>query len=1004
MGATRTGATRLLVANRGEIAVRDPARRRRPRLVARWRCTPPTTSRRSHVRRADEARDRCPAPVSPATSTSTRWWPPLGRRVATPSIRATASWPRTPPSPAAAPRRASTSSDPRPRSWSSSATRSPPATWPGVAPFPCWPAPTAPPRVEEAGRLPRRLGEGGAVMIKAVAGGGGRGMRAVTRPEDLEEASRPLPLGGARRRSATATSTSSSCCPGPGTSRCRSSGTAAARCHAPRRAGVHDPAPPPEVGGAGAEPQPDRRRSAASCSTPRCASPGRSATPASAPSSSCSTRRPAPTGWAFIEANPRLQVEHTVTEEVTGVDLVAAQLRLAMGATLAEVGLTQAEVPAPRGYAVQVRVNTETLEADGTTKPAGGTLDRLRRAGRAGRAGRHLRLRRLHDQPPLRLAAGQGHRPWRRPRLRRRGRPHRPGAGRAGGREACPPTSACSEPSSPTPTSSPSGSTPPSSRPTSRSCAPRPPPSRRRPAPLGVGPGRWRRRCSPATAWPARGSTLPTPWRCWPTANRRRAPRRPWPSPPVASPAPAPAAPFAPGPDGTVAAGGAAAGHGRRLRRGRGRPRPRRPAGAGHGGHEDGARGRRHGERTGADAGRRRRATRCSRAMPWRGSRSGRSTSRAAAPRRRSTSTPSAPTSPRCWNARPSPSTGSGPTRWSGGGGPASAPPGRTSRTSATPAPTSSTAHWSWPPSAGAVPSTTSIQRTQADGMLAGIGRVNGAHFDDDRAQCVVMSYDYTVLAGTQGTLNHLKKDRMFELAQKWRLPVVFFTEGGGGRPGDTDGRGAGLDCMAFAYWGELSGLVPLVGINSGRCFAGNAALLGCCDVIIATENSLDRHGRPRHDRGRWARRVPARGGRPDVGAGAERGRRRRRGGRGRRGGRRQALPVLLPGPAGRLGLRRPAAAAAGDPREPPPQLRHPLGHRHDGRHRLGARAASDVRHRHGHRAGAGGGAAARGHRQQPDAPRRAPSTPTAPTRRPASCSSATPSTSRCCSFRTRRG
>ena len=68
---------------------------------------------------------------------------------------------------------------------------------------------------------------------------------------------------------------------------------------------------------------------------------------------------------------------------------------------------------------------------------------------------------------------------------------------------------------------------------------------------------------------------------------------------------------------------------------------------------------------------------------------------------------------------------------------------------------------------------------------------------------------------------------------------MVFFTEGGGGRPGDTDGLGiAGLDVPAFHYWGKLSGLVPLVGINSGRCFAGNAALLGCCDVVIATANS----------------------------------------------------------------------------------------------------------------------------------------------------------------------
>ena len=131
------------------------------------------------------------------------------------------------------------------------------------------------------------------------------------------------------------------------------------------------------------------------------------------------------------------------------------------------------------------------------------------------------------------------------------------------------------------------------------------------------------------------------------------------------------------------------------------------------------------------------------------------------------------------------------------------------------------------------------IERTPADGLVAGIGTVNADRFGDDRSRCIAMSYDYTVLAGTQGTQNHRKKDRMFELAEKWRLPVVFFTEGGGGRPGDTDGVGvAGLDCMAFHYFGRLSGLVPLVGITSGRCFAGNAALLGCCDVVIATRGS----------------------------------------------------------------------------------------------------------------------------------------------------------------------
>ncbi len=131
------------------------------------------------------------------------------------------------------------------------------------------------------------------------------------------------------------------------------------------------------------------------------------------------------------------------------------------------------------------------------------------------------------------------------------------------------------------------------------------------------------------------------------------------------------------------------------------------------------------------------------------------------------------------------------------------------------------------------------IANTPADGMIAGIGTVNADRFGDTAARCIAMSYDYTVLAGTQGSQNHRKKDRMFELAEKWRLPIVFFTEGGGGRPGDTDGLGvAGLDCMAFYYFGRLSGLVPLVGITSGRCFAGNAALLGCCDVVIATKGS----------------------------------------------------------------------------------------------------------------------------------------------------------------------
>jgi acetyl-CoA carboxylase carboxyltransferase component len=131
------------------------------------------------------------------------------------------------------------------------------------------------------------------------------------------------------------------------------------------------------------------------------------------------------------------------------------------------------------------------------------------------------------------------------------------------------------------------------------------------------------------------------------------------------------------------------------------------------------------------------------------------------------------------------------------------------------------------------------IAQTPADGLVAGVGDVEGE-------PCVAMSYDYTVLAGTQGMRGHLKKDRLFELAERRRLPVVLFAEGGGGRPGDVDWPlVAGLDCRAFHLFGRLSGRVPLVGIASGWCFAGNAALLGCCDVVIATEDSSIGMGGP---------------------------------------------------------------------------------------------------------------------------------------------------------------
>jgi acetyl-CoA carboxylase carboxyltransferase component len=131
------------------------------------------------------------------------------------------------------------------------------------------------------------------------------------------------------------------------------------------------------------------------------------------------------------------------------------------------------------------------------------------------------------------------------------------------------------------------------------------------------------------------------------------------------------------------------------------------------------------------------------------------------------------------------------------------------------------------------------VANTPADGMVTGLARVNGALFGDERARCVVMAYDATVLAGTQGMRNHQKTDRMLGIALQQKLPVVLFAEGGGGRPGDVDMPVvAGLHVTSFAGYARLSGQVPVVGIVAGRCFAGNAALLGCSDVIIATRRS----------------------------------------------------------------------------------------------------------------------------------------------------------------------
>lgn len=131
------------------------------------------------------------------------------------------------------------------------------------------------------------------------------------------------------------------------------------------------------------------------------------------------------------------------------------------------------------------------------------------------------------------------------------------------------------------------------------------------------------------------------------------------------------------------------------------------------------------------------------------------------------------------------------------------------------------------------------IARTPADGLVAGTARINGS-------AAAVLSYDYTVLAGTQGYLGHRKKDRLFELIERMRLPTVFFAEGGGGRPGDTDfPTVSSLETRAFKLWAQLSGLVPRIAVVKGRCFAGNAVIAGTSDLIVATADASIGMGGP---------------------------------------------------------------------------------------------------------------------------------------------------------------
>ncbi len=255
------------------------------------------------------------------------------------------------------------------------------------------------------------------------------------------------------------------------------------------------------------------------------------------------------------------------------------------------------------------------------------------------------------------------------------------------------------------------------------------------------------------------------------------------------------------------------------------------------------------------------------------------------------------------------------------------------------------------PPPAGG-PDRPAPRPTASSAASAGSTATSSIRRGAPAAPC--SSYDYTVLAGTQGQMNHRKKDRLFELAERLRLPVVLFAEGGGGRPGDTDGAAvSGLDAMAFALFGRLSGLVPLVGVVSGRCFAGNAALLGCCDVIIATADaSIGMAGPAMIEGGGLGGSDPDEVG-PVGGPGRQRRDRRAGRRRGRGGGHGQAVPVLLPGSGARAGRRRPAGPAPDcvpeDRRRVYDVRKAVTGLADDG---LGARAAGRVRPRDRHRPG----------------------------------------------------
>ncbi|HYD70081.1 carboxyl transferase domain-containing protein [Azospirillum sp.] len=647
---------------------------------------------------------------------------------------------------------------------------------------------TGPTGLEEARAFLDSLGPGGAVMIKAVAGGGGRGMRIVRGPAELEEAyercsSEALAAFGnaevyVEQLVADARHIEVQVA-GDGTGRV--SHLWERECTLQRRhQKLVEVAPSPSL--------PEELRRAIIGAALRMAEAARY--------DSLGTFEFLVDGrtgrFIFIEANPRLQVEHTVTEEVTGVDLVVAQLRLARGATLAEAGIDQPRIPHPAGHAIQLRINLETMDADGRALPAGGTLsafdipsgpgvrvDTFAYAGYTTVGSFDSLLAKLivHSRSPHYAdALAKAY--------------HALAEFRIEGTETNVPflQALLKHPDVVT------------NRVDTRFVETR------------IADLLALREPHPRFYFDDAG--LPAGW-----TGPDRADAETVPVGMVALRAPMPgtivALDVAPG--DRVRAGQAVAvieamkvemtvqaatgGIVRRLLAGRGATVAvdapillLEPAEA------DGATAA-EAESVDLDAIRpdlahllERRALLADAARPD-----------AVAKRH--------------------------------------ALGGRTARENIA----DLCDEGSFVEFGGL---TTAMQRSRrpldellrvapADGVVTGIGTVNGALFGEAGTRCTVMAYDYTVFAGTQGFMAHRKMDRAVDMAERNRTPFVLFSEGGGGRPGDTDYTGvSALEFTTFSHFARLSGLVPRVGINHGRCFAGNAALLGSCDAIIATRNS----------------------------------------------------------------------------------------------------------------------------------------------------------------------